>query len=762
MTTRRWVPLVALVLVAACSSGSDGSSPTTTPTTTPVPTSPPTTPAPATTTTITVAPTPATFSVQPGPEQLTVQRATTGDVLALVLADGTVAATGTVDAQGALLFRQVTPGDYTVRATTGPPSASPATTVTSFDDVPPQSFYDAQTLLPGFGYLTARDGTTLSVNVTLPGPVENGPYPTVVEYSGYDPSNPANKTFAQVFTTLGFAYVGVNMRGTGCSGGSFLYFEPIQDSDGYDAIEAVAAQPWVKDHEVGMVGVSYPGISQLFVAQTQPPHLAAITPLSVIDDSYTATLYPGGILNTGFAVNWAKDRVQQAKPYGQAWSKQRADAGDATCAANQGLRLQNPDLLQLIDERPYYDPEVSDLNNPTTFVGKIDVPVFLAGAWQDEQTGGHFPAFLDDFTSSPRLDATMVNGLHTESLASLAIFARYVEFLDLFVAKKAPDLSGAAIVAPILAGSVTGVQGLQLPPSRFQGMTYEQALAAYEAAPPVRILFEEGAADGQVPGSPLPRYEASFPSWPIPSAATTSWYLGADGALQPSTQTETPGAAGTVTSYTSEPTAVPPTFYSGDPSAIWQADVTWDWRPLPDGTAATWITPPLAADTVVVGPGSMDVWLRSSAPDTDLEVTVSEVRPDGQEVYVQSGWLRASHRTLDQTKSTELRPVHTHLEADASPLPAGELTPVRVELFPFAHAFRAGSRLRVSVDAPGGNRAVWAFDTVAKGETNEIAHDAEHPSRLVLAVVPGVAVPPGAPACGSLRGQPCRTYVAPG
>ena len=54
------------------------------------------------------------------------------------------------------------------------------------------------------------------------------------------------------------------------------------------------------------------------------------------------------------------------------------------------------------------------------------MPVFLAGAWQDEQTGGRFPAMLDQFSSSPHLYATMVNGTHTESL-SLAIFPRFVE-----------------------------------------------------------------------------------------------------------------------------------------------------------------------------------------------------------------------------------------------------------------------------------------------------------------------------------------------
>ena len=55
-----------------------------------------------------------------------------------------------------------------------------------------------------------------------------------------------------------------------------------------------------------MMGISYGGISQLFVGATAPPHLAALTPLSVIDDSAT-TLYAGGVLNTGFALNWAMD-----------------------------------------------------------------------------------------------------------------------------------------------------------------------------------------------------------------------------------------------------------------------------------------------------------------------------------------------------------------------------------------------------------------------------------------------------------------------
>jgi predicted acyl esterase len=186
-----------------------------------------------------------------------------------------------------------------------------------------------------------------------------------------------------------------------------------------------------------------------------------------------------------------------------------------------------------------------------------------------------------------------------------------------------------------------------------------------------------------------------------------------------------------------------------------------DWQPLVDGTAAAWATPPLDGDVTIVGPGSVDLWLRSSAEDTDVQVTHSEVRPDGLETYVQSGWLRASHRALDEKASSELDPRPTHLEADAAPLPAGEFNLLRVGIFPVAHVFRAGSRIRVSVEAPGGDRDIWSFDTPLTGGavTNEISHTAAQPSKVVLGVVDGVEPPPGLPPCPGLRGQPCRSYA---
>ncbi|MFN8196053.1 MAG: CocE/NonD family hydrolase [Nocardioidaceae bacterium] len=697
------------------------------------------------------------FEVHPSVNQLAVEGATPGDTLELVGPGGAVTP-GTVDAAGSLLWRELAAGSYAVRTTADPAVESDPVTVTDFADPPPdQSLYTGQTLTKGFHYIETRDGTTLSVDVVWPGFLNiGGPYPVVVEYSGYDPSNPANTTMARLYNNLGFVYVGVNIRGTGCSGGSFLSFEPIQSLDGYDVIETVAAQSWAKDHQVGMVGISYPGISQLYVARTQPPSLAAITPLSVIDDTYKSTLYPGGILNTGFAVPWATERAQQAAPYGQGWEQGRVDGGDTTCAANQLLRLQNPDPLQLIEDNPFYVPALHDQVAPHLFAGDIDVPVFIAGAWQDEQTGGHFPAMLDDLTGSPHVYATMTNGSHTEAL-SPGVFGRYADFLDLYVAGRVPT-GKAAVVAPVVAQELTGVGGLSLPPGiDYTGLDYAQALSRFEEQKPVRILFEEGAADGEPAGAPLPRFEASFDSWPIPSAATQRWFLTPGGKLAGKAPTVRP-ARTTPRSYRARPGALPATDYTGSSSDLWRASVDYDWRQIPRGTGLGWVSAPLPRTRVVAGSGSVDLWVRSATPDTDLEVTVSEVRPDGTEVYVQSGWLRASHRALDATASTATLPVHTDLASDARPMPRGTFQRLRVELFPFAHPFRKGSRIRVTVDAPGNARPLWAFDTISHGEKVEIATDRAHRSQLVLAVVPGVTVPAPAPACASLRSQPCRHY----
>ncbi len=693
------------------------------------------------------------FSARGSVEQVALTGAREGTVARLTGPSGRQVARATVDAEGSTLFRNVPPGNgYTVRVDA---ARSRPVTVTSPETVPDPDLYRSQRLDDGFGYIRTRDGTLLSANVVLPGPPEDGPYPTVVEYSGYDPSNPSGTQPASgLAQALGYATVGVNLRGTGCSGGAFDYFETLQSLDGYDVIETVAAQPWVLHGRVGMVGVSYPGVTQLFVAATRPPHLAAITPLSVLDDTYQ-TVYPGGILNDGFAVEWADARQADARPEASGWARRRIDDGDATCARNQALRLQAPDVHRTIDRWAAGRTAQAEALAPATFVHRISVPVFLAGAWQDEETGGHFPAMLDDFAPGVVVKATLMNGMHADSIGP-DVATRWAEFLDFYVARRVPAIDPAtrAIASLLLAGAFG--RGVGIPPDRFDpSVGYDAALAAYEAEPRVRVLFDEGA--GGPPGAPVAGVEASFTQWPPSTVEPRAWYFQPGGALaaEPSATSDTSDR------FAYDPGAFPRTLARSSGGGITDAP-EYDWKPLPDGKAVAYVSGPLDADTMVLGAGSVDLWLRSSASDVDLEVTVSEVRPDGKETYVQSGWLRASHRVTRPAASTELVPVPTYRPADARPLPAGEWSQVRVPLYPFGHLFRAGSRIRVAVQPPGGNRPEWAFSAITPrgATTNEVSTSAGHPSRVVLPVVPNPPVrETPLPACGSLRGQPCREYV---
>jgi len=154
-------------------------------------------------------------------------------------------------------------------------------------------------------------------------------------------------------------------------------------------------------------------------------------------------------------------------------------------------------------------------------------------------------------------------------------------------------------------------------------------------------------------------------------------------------------------------------------------------------------------------------WIRSSRPNADLQVTISEVRPDGKETFVQGGWLRPNERKLDARKSTALEPVLSLRAGDVSPLPPKRFVKVTIPLYYEGHVFRAGSRIRVTITAPNGDQPIWSFSqTQPKGKaTVAIAYSKGRPSRLTLPVVSGVNVPTGLPPCPGLRGEPCRDYM---
>jgi predicted acyl esterase len=679
---------------------------------------------------------------------------------------------------GGVVFRDVAPGaGYRVVLGDGTTS-DPLQVLTKASTPPDTDFYEQSIPESGYGYLTTRDGTKLAINVhppqdvthVIPGlelpPLPTGPTPTLIEYAGYGYANPAGPEsgISLIANLMGFTVVDVNMRGTGCSGGAFDFFEPLQGLDGYDVVETVAHQPWVLHNEVGMMGISYGGISQLFTAATQPPDLAAISPLSVIDNTQT-TLYPGGILNTGFALEWAKERVHDAEAAtptsGQTWAYDRIQGGDEICAENQDLHPEAVDLLKKVEENDHYVPEVADPLSPVTFVDKIDVPTFMACQFTDEQTGGHCPTLAEHFTGTDRKWFTFTNGTHIDSLDP-ETFNRWYDFLELYVAKQAPNIGALALRAgaPLIFQEAMGIPGVTLPPDPIQLQpTYDQALTAFEEQKPIRILFDSGAG-GTSPGQPYPGFEKSFDQFPVAGTEAHSWYLAPDGGLE----TAPPGDL-QADSFAWDADALPPTDFSGDTASgsggLWTATPAYEWEQSPPGSAVSYLSAPLADDTTVIGAGAVEVWVRSSAPNVDLQATISEVRPDAKETFVQNGWVRGDERKLDAGKSTPLEPVLSLRESDVSPLPSDEFTEVTIPLYYQGHAYRAGSRIRVTISAPNGTQPIWAFaDAQPAGANPEvaIAYGDEMPSRLLLPVVPGVEVSTPLPPCPGLRGEPCRTY----
>ena len=560
------------------------------------------------------------------------------------------------------------------------------------------------------GYIPVAQGTdkatTLHYQVLLPDPARhgNGPYPTVVDYSGYMPAISIYDGLDDRFLEAGYAVAGVNIRGTGCSGGTFDYFEPVQSTDGAEAIEFLGTQPW-SNGKVAMVGKSYPGITQLFVAAQRPAHLTAIVPGHVFGDLYRDVPFPGGILNATFSAGWSAGRIVEM----YVGPQHAFETGDQQCAENQALHAANPPFNPFVRAIPnQYDGDLFHERSPWYFADRINVPTFLIEAWQDEQVGSRATNLTERFAPGLPWRMLVTNGDHSEYYGP-EVFPHVLEFLDVYM-----------------------------------GATTRGERKQYAKRDRVIVNFENGTHGGQRAG-----WHQTYETWPVPGTEAWRLYLHDDG-----TMSEQPEPAGGGLSYTYAPGIG--SQQRGDFSIQDEPPASWDDRPA-EGTSASFTTSPMDRDHVLLGTGSLDLWLSSTAVDTDLEVTLSEVRPDGTEMFVQQGWLRASHRKENPAHSNELRPYQTHLVEDVQPLVPGQPVPMRVEIFPFGHVFRTGSKVRVTVAAPHIRPDLWGFAALPIPAQNTIWTGGTLVSSLALPLVPGIAEAP-LPPC-TLRSQPCRPEV---
>ena len=98
-------------------------------------------------------------------------------------------------------------------------------------------------------------------------------------------------------------------------------------------------------------------------------------------------------------------------------------------------------------------------------------------------------------------------------------------------------------------------------------------------------------------------------------------------------------------------------------------------------------------------------------------------------------------------------------QATDAPLVPGQPTLMRVEIQKFAHVFRAGSSLRVTIDSPS-QTGFWIFGNDKTPSTNTLWHDAQHASSIVLGHVPYPHAQ-ALPDCGKTLRQPGRPNQVP-
>lgn len=579
------------------------------------------------------------------------------------------------------------------------------------------------------GYIPMADGAQLEYTVDLP--ASTGTNPVAMVYDGYcegaGPLSCNDPQAASALLAAGYAVLGVSIRGTNCSTGTFDPFSAQEWSDGAGAIEWAARQPWSDGH-VGLFGLSFPGVTQIGVAAERPPHLDAIAPFQAATDLYRDVAAPGGLPNTGFGSFWGLAN-QPRGSYGVG-VQQAARTRDSGCAQAQATHLaaepSNNIFVQGIQhlwDDPYWQGR-----EPGAHADRIGVPALSCLTWQDDEISsrGSFDLLSD-------LDPTRTwvigsNGYHGMCEGGTPrIINQLVAFFDRFVKAESNG---------------------------------------FENTPHVQIWHDASTSSA---GEHVPAWTSTFRSYPLPVRPLALY-------LRPSSELSTarPKGDGAPKQY-----AYPgPALGTEDGLVFGQHNLLWKAEE-PPGASLSFTTPALVRDTEFFGSGSANIWMSSTAPasandatgfpagfagvgrDTDLQITLTEVRPDGQEVYVARGWLRASHRALDRKRSTALAPYHTDQERDAQPLVSGRPTYLRVQLWPFDYVFRKGSSVRMWIDAPTGATGGWSFDFIKTPGINRIYADAHHPSAIVLGYLPGGHAEAPLPACDTLLNQPCRQNQAP-
>jgi hypothetical protein len=535
--------------------------------------------------------------------------------------------------------------------------------------------------------ITVRDGT--QIGAAIYAPEGSGRFPAVLAASPYRYDNnalPAGPQFLwretgpiDFYVKSGYAYVHMDVRGSGKSGGEFEFLGPNEQRDLYDVIEWIAKQPW-SNGKVGGLGQSYFCMSQWWMGIMKPPALACLAAYDGLNDPYRATCYTGGIpgqFMPGYW--WNQNRIINRFP-----------------ANGAAPRVQEIDLDMMITAHPTYD-DFWRTRCAWERLHEITVPLYSVGIWGkiDLHTRGNIDGFRR--AKGPRklqmrgpINAWAANAefngveLHEKVL---------LPFYDRFLKGKESEWDRRAPVEYFVRGANVFKTADTWPPA---GVKYK--------------AWHLGAG---------------------PSGSVTSLN---DGALSP---TGGQGAESTSYSYPNPGwvtgvVGFGPTGPAGGFDPVRRV-LTFTTAPLEkDLEIAGPIKLVLYASSSAKDTDFI-IKLSEQVPQSS-EDRAKGLNPQFQ--VVTKGWLRASHRALDPKYSTEMEPYHSHANPEA--LKPGEVYKFEISIEPNAFRFKQGNRIRLEIvngDSPITDVLWTHYYQPNKIGQDTIHHSARHPSQLFLPVM---------------------------
>jgi predicted acyl esterase len=535
--------------------------------------------------------------------------------------------------------------------------------------------------------IAMRDGTRLRADVFRP--KANGRFPAIVNIGAYqkdkvwvpppdleeEPNPYMNwETVNPLWwVPRGYAAVRVDTRGSGKSPGRTDPWSPSESIDFYDAIEWAGRQPW-SNGRVGTSGISYFAMTQWLVAGLKPPSLKAMIPWEGAADMYRDFGYHGGIFSFQFVVNWYNNHMAH-----HLLGKPRATAPDAFATP-------------WVWEYMRYSLDGEWWHGRRAQWDDIDIPFLSAGNWSGMalHLRGNTEGYMRARSKQKKL--RIHAGTHYHPFYTEQGRLEQLRFFDHW-----------------LKGEPNGVMD----------------------EPPVRLLIRKGGH-----GNAEWRSENE---WPLERTRWTKLYL------QPPASE---GRTGTLAS--SAPRKGSSVDYSasgmtkaGVASASWTSTALAGSLPQ---MGVSFETAPLKEDAEVTGPVSLVLWVASTTEDMDILATVRNIDADGKDVWetgqqgqqvpVAKGWLRVSHRRLDERLSLPYRPYHAHLEREW--LEPGKPVRVEVEIWPTSMVFARGHRIRLDVQPRdgAGSAPYTHYSADYNTGTNTIFAGGDRASYLLLPIIP--------------------------